>query len=393
MAAVKVGGGLEDEIQVDIDQQQLAQLNLPIDTVIQRLQQENINVSGGRLEEGSQRYLVRTVNQFASVDEIAQHAGHHAGGRRRRGAKRRRSRWRAWRPPAGSADAMAAAASVQSTSSSGSTVAGGMPVRLQDVADVRQGYKEREAIIRLGGREAVELAIYKEGDANTVATADAHRSASWSRSASRCRRDIELTVIDDQSQFIRHAISDVKKDAVIGGLLAILIIFLFLRDGWSTFVISLSLPVSIITTFFFMDQLGLSLNVMSLGGLALATGLVVDDSIVVLETIAKARERGLGVLEAAIVGTREVSMAVVASTLTTIAVFLPLVFVQGIAGAAVPRPGADRGDRHRHLAGRVDDADPDAERAQGPTADGVPRRSRRIRAGQPTSKLAEAAWP
>ncbi|MBN8261676.1 MAG: efflux RND transporter permease subunit, partial [Xanthomonadales bacterium] len=140
------------------------------------------------------------------------------------------------------------------------------------------------------------------------------------------------TTIEDQSVFIRNAIHDVKMDAVIGGLLSILIIFLFLRDGWSTFVISLSLPVSIIATFFFMGQLGLSLNVMSLGGLALATGLVVDDSIVVLESIAKARERGLGILDAAIQGTREVSMAVVASTLTTIAVFLPLVFVQGIAG-------------------------------------------------------------
>src|SRR5690606_16928595 len=127
-------------------------------------------------------------------------------------------------------------------------------------------------------------------------------------------------------------IYQVKKAAAEGGLLAILIIFLFLRDGWSTFVISLSLPVSIIATFFFMGQLGLSLNVMSLGGLALATGLVVDDSIVVLESIAKARERGLGILAAAIQGTREVSMAVVASTLTTIAVFLPLVFVEGIAG-------------------------------------------------------------
>src|SRR5690606_35576013 len=104
------------------------------------------------------------------------------------------------------------------------------------------------------------------------------------------------------------------------------------RSGWSTFVVGVSLPVTIITTFFFMDQFGLSLNVMSLGGLALATGLVVDDSIVVLESIAKARERGLGVLDAAIVGTREVGMAVVASTLTIIAVFLPLVFVEGIAG-------------------------------------------------------------
>ncbi|TXH71867.1 MAG: efflux RND transporter permease subunit, partial [Lysobacteraceae bacterium] len=331
VAAVKVGGGLEDEIQVDIDQQKLAQLNLPVDTVIQRLQQENINISGGRLEEGSQRYLVRTVNQFASVDEIREmlvttrSAGNNA-------AASAAQQMFAIAAASGSAEAIAAASSVQSTSGSGSSSpAGGMPVRLKDIAEVRQGHKEREAIIRLGGREAVELAIYKEGDANTVATADAV-IAKLEEIKAQMPADAELTTIDDQSQFIRHAISDVKLDAVIGGLLAVLIIFLFLRDGWSTFVIALSLPVSIVTTFFFMDQLGLSLNVMSLGGLALATGLVVDDSIVVLESIAKARERGLNVFQAAIEGTREVSMAVVASTLTTMAVFLPLVFVQGIAG-------------------------------------------------------------
>ncbi len=331
VAAVKVGGGLEDEIQVDIDQQKLAQLNLPIDTVIQRLQQENINISGGRLEQGSQRYLVRTVNQFATVEEIrnmlvtTQSGGSNA-------AASAAAQMAAIAASTGDAAAMAAAASVQSAnSSSSSTIAGGMPVRLKDIADVRQGYKEREGIIRLAGSEAVELAIYKEGDANTVSTADAVQ-AKLEQLKSQIPPDVELTAIDDQSQFIRHAISDVKIDAVIGGFLAILIIFLFLRDGWSTFVVALSLPASIVTTFFFMDQLGLSLNVMSLGGLALATGLVVDDSIVVLESIAKARERGLSVLQAAITGTREVSMAVVASTLTTIAVFLPLVFVQGIAG-------------------------------------------------------------
>ncbi|MEG3191829.1 efflux RND transporter permease subunit [Lysobacter sp. D1-1-M9] len=330
VAAVKVGGGLEDEVQVDIDQQRLAQLNLPIATVIERLQQENVNVSGGRLEEGSQRYLVRTVNQFASVDEIGEMlvTTQSAGGGAAASAAEQMARVAA---ASGDASSMAAAASVQSASSSSGAVAGGMPIRLKDVATVRQGYKEREAIIRLGGREAVELAIYKEGDANTVATADAVQ-ARLDQVKAQIPPDFELTVLDDQSQFIRHAIADVKKDAVIGGFLAILIIFLFLRDGWSTFVIGLSLPVSIITTFFFMEQMGLSLNVMSLGGLALATGLVVDDSIVVLESIAKARERGLGVLQAAITGTREVSMAVVASTLTTIAVFLPLVFVEGIAG-------------------------------------------------------------
>jgi HAE1 family hydrophobic/amphiphilic exporter-1 len=330
VAAVKVGGGLEDEIQVDIDQQKLAQLNLPIATVIDRLKQENVNVSGGRLEEGTQRYLVRTVNQFANVTDIGNMlvTTQAAGGGAAKTAAEQMARVAA---ATGDANAMAAAASVQNASTSSGSVANGMPVRLRDVATIRQGHKDREAIIRLGGKEAVELAVYKEGDANTVATADAIQQR-LEKIKDQIPPDFELTTIDDQSQFIRNAIRDVKIDAVIGGLLAILIIFLFLRDGWSTFVVGLSLPVSIIATFFFMGRFGLSLNVMSLGGLALATGLVVDDSIVVLESIAKARERGLGILDAAITGTREVSMAVVASTLTTIAVFLPLVFVQGIAG-------------------------------------------------------------
>ncbi|TWI11605.1 efflux RND transporter permease subunit [Aerolutibacter ruishenii] len=331
VAAVKVGGGLEDEVQVEVDPRRMAQMGLSVDTVINRLKQENVNVSGGRLEEGSQRYLVRTVNQFASVEEMGELllTVRSAGNNAAQDAMLQMARVAA---ATGSADAMAAASAAQSASGGGnSVVAGGLPVRLKDVAEVRQGYRERESIIRLGGRETVELAVYKEGDANTVATADAvHARLEQVRKS--LPADVELTVIEDQSKFIRNSVNEVKKDAVIGGALAILIIFLFLRDGWSTFVISLSLPVSIIATFFFMGQFGLGLNVMSLGGLALATGLVVDDSIVVLESIAKARERGLGILDAAITGTREVGMAVVASTLTTIAVFLPLVFVEGIAG-------------------------------------------------------------
>ena len=322
VAAVKVGGGLEDEVQVDIDQRKLAQFGLSLESVINRLAQENVNVSGGRLEEGSQRYLVRTVNQFASVEEMANMLL-----TTRTSSSGNAGNEQAMRLAAASGDARVMAA----LSQGGNTQAGTSPLRLKDVATVRQGYKEREAIIRLNGREAVELAVYKEGDANTVSTADA-LEARLKTIREKLPADIELVNIEDQSIFIRNAIRDVKVDGVIGGLLSVLIIFLFLRDGWSTFVISLSLPVSIIATFFFMGQLGLSLNVMSLGGLALATGLVVDDSIVVLESIAKARERGLGILESAIAGTREVSMAVVASTLTTIAVFLPLVFVQGIAG-------------------------------------------------------------
>lgn len=304
VAAVKVAGGLEDEIQVAVDNERLSQLNLSVETVINRLRQENINISAGRIEEGSERYLVRTVNQFVDLDTMA--------------------------------DMLVA------------NTAMGVPVKLKDVATVSQGYKERQAIIRVGGREAIELAIYKEGDANTVAVAKSVKQA-----LQRMQGDggnpperpqavpengiytidgLGLSTIEDASLFIESALSEVKKEALLGGIFSILIIFFFLRDGWSTFVISLSLPISIITTFFFMGQLDLSLNVMSLAGLALATGMVVDDSIVVLESIAKARERGLGILDAAIKGAGEVSMAVVASTLTTVAVFFPLVFVEGVAG-------------------------------------------------------------
>lgn len=286
VAAVKVGGGLEDEIDVSIDQQKLARLGIDINDVITRLKNENVNASGGRIEEASQRFLVRTINQFKTLDEMRELLV---------------------------------------------KVDGGVPIRLKDVADVSQGYKEREGIVRIDGREAIELAIYKEGDANTVSVATAVK-AQLAKLKDALPGGATLTTIEDQSIFIEHALGEVKFDALLGGLLAILIIFFFLGDSWSTFIISLSLPVSLIATFFFMGQLHLSLNVMSLGGLALATGMVVDDSIVVLENIARLREKGVPILEAAVRGTAEVGMAVTASTLTTVAVFFPLVFVQGIAG-------------------------------------------------------------
>ena len=333
VAAVKVSGGLEDEIQVHIDQQKLAQLNIGIGTVIDRLKAENVNISGGRIEDGTQRYLVRTINQFADVQQMrdllitARASG--GGSSAAQEAAAAAARVAAL---TGSAEALAASASAQSAASGGSNVAGGgQAIRLRDIATVVQGHKEREAIIRLAAIEAVELAIYKEGDANTVTVAGEVK-ATLERLRAELPPDAVLDTVEDQSIFIENAVREVRFDAMLGCLLAVLIIFFFLRDGWSTFVIALSLPISLIATFFFMDQFDLSLNVMSLGGLALATGLVVDDSIVVLESIAKARERGLGIIEAAIVGTKEVSMAVVASTLTVVAVFLPLVFVEGVAG-------------------------------------------------------------
>ncbi len=286
VAAVKVSGGLEDEIQIEIDQRKMAQLNLSLSTLVERLAAENVNVSAGRLEEGTQRYLVRTINQFGSVEEFAN--------------------------------------LIVATGQ-------GRPIYLRDIANVHAGYSEREAIIRINGQEAVEIAIYKEGDANTVQVSGSIRSKVDAQ-ADQLPDGMRMELVDDQSVFIDRAISEVVSAAVVGGLLAVLVIFVFLRNWWFTLTIGISIPISIIATFFLMGQSGITLNIMSLGGIALAAGLLVDNAIVVLENITRYRQAGEGLVSAARKGASEVGGAVIASTLTTIAVFLPLAFVQGVAG-------------------------------------------------------------
>ncbi|HSN72251.1 MAG TPA: efflux RND transporter permease subunit, partial [Steroidobacteraceae bacterium] len=285
-AAVKVSGGYEDEIQVLVDQQKLAQLGLSIETVAARLRAENVNLSGGRLEQGSERFLVRTLNEFTSVADMA--------------------------------DAVIASFD-------------GQPVYLKDVARVERGYKDREAITRVDGREAIELAIYKEGDANTVQVATDLRAAR-ERLATTLPPGAELKVVYDQSRFIAAAIADVKSAAIIGGLLAILVLYFFLRDARATFVIGVAIPVSVVGTFLLMYSADVTLNIMSLGGIALAVGMLVDNAVVVLENIVRKAEQGHDRKASARLGTSEVAGAVTASTLTTIAVFFPMVFVTGVAG-------------------------------------------------------------
>jgi len=285
-AAVKVSGGLEDEIEILADQEKLAQLGISISAVASRIRAENVNLSGGRLEEGSQRYLVRTINEFQTVEEIA--------------------------------DAIIATPE-------------GRPVYLRDIAKVTRGFKEREAITRIGERESVELAIYKEGDANTVQVAK-RVSAKLESMQDQLLPDTELTLVSDQSVFISQAISQVRSAALLGGLLAVLVLYAFLRDSRATFIIGLAIPISVIGTFVAMYASNISLNIMSLGGIALAVGLLVDNSIVVLENIVRKKEQGEDVLSAARNGTSEVATAVSAATLTTVAVFFPMVFISGIAG-------------------------------------------------------------
>lgn len=301
IAAVKISGGLKDEVQVLVDLQKLAQLNLTVEAIAARLQAENANISGGRVDQGSYSYLVRTLNQFVDLDEI--------------------------RDTIISNNGAALAAATQGSAASGLA----RPLYVRDVAEVRRGYAEREAIIRIDGAEAVEIAVYKEGDANTVRVAELAEFA-LNNLRKNLPADVQLRALYDQSVFIRQAINGVTGAALFGGLLAILVLYLFLRSAWTTAVVSVAIPVSVIATFMLMHSASITLNIMSLGGIALAIGMLVDNAIVVLENIARKREEGADAITAAAEGASEMGPAVTASTLTTVAVFFPMVFVEGIAG-------------------------------------------------------------
>ena len=245
-----------------------------------------MNLSGGRLEQGTQRFLVRTVNEFDTLDDMAN----------------------------------SVIANVD-----------GQPVYLKDVARVERGYKDRTAITRLNGDECIELAIYKEGDANTVQLAQGIRGKLEALEKT-LPGGTKLVPVYDQSKFIASAVSDVKDAAILGGLLSILVLYFFLRDAWATIVTGIVIPVTVVGIFVMMYAFDLTLNVMSLGGIALSVGMLIDNSVVILEAIARRKEAGLSTIDAAREGTAEVATAVTASTLTSVAVFFPMVFVSGIAG-------------------------------------------------------------
>ncbi|MDP6963209.1 MAG: efflux RND transporter permease subunit [Planctomycetota bacterium] len=297
VAAVRVKGGLEDEVQVFVDPHNLANYKLTAETIQSRLQQENLNVPGGKLEEGSIEYVVRTLNQFQSLADIEN----------------------------------------LPIVTRGSTV-----IKLGDIARVVRGSKDRDMILRSGGEEAVEIAIYREAGSNISEVANTVRNKLFGTTSfdnkfipgisADLSSDLSLNVLSDQSVFIESAISEVKSAAAFGGMFAVLVCYIFLRRFATTFVIGIAVPISIIATFGAMYSSGVSLNIMSLGGLALGIGMLVDNAIVVLESITRCREEGDSPQQAAIRGVREVGSAVVASTLTTIAVFAPIIFVEGIAG-------------------------------------------------------------
>ncbi len=285
VAAIEVRGGYEDEIEIEVDEGRLALAGLTMAEVATRLDKANVDQAGGSLYEREARYLVRARNRLESLEDIRATVLVDRQGKR---------------------------------------------VTLGDVADVRRTHRERETITRLQGSEAVELAIYEEGDANTTAVArSVHERLELVRQ--RLPDGVELVVSTDHSTFIQASVDEVLGSAVTGGALAILVLLLFLREVRNTLIVAISIPLSIVATFFLMYQTDTTLNVMSLGGLALGVGMLVDNAIVVLEAIHSRREGGADVLTAAREGASEVATAVIASTFTTVAVFLPVVFLDGVA--------------------------------------------------------------
>ncbi|MEP6757225.1 MAG: efflux RND transporter permease subunit [Chthonomonadales bacterium] len=281
-----VTGGEQRAIIVDCDQAKLQAYHFSMTDVIKRIGQENQNVPAGIALQGKTELTIRTLGWFKNPTEVAH-------------------------IPIGSFN--------------------GQQILLSQIADVRDEHPETRLITRLNLDPAVGIIITKQSAANTVTTAEAVKDKIIQ--IQKLYPNLEFKLAYDQAQFIGDSIADVKSSAMIGGLLAVLILLFFLRNFRSTLVVALSIPISIISTFALLYMCGFTLNTMSLGGLALATGLIVDDAVVVLENIFRHIERdGKRAAEAAVSGTMEISSAVVSSTITIMVVFLPLLLIKGQSG-------------------------------------------------------------
>lgn len=285
VASVTVTGGLEREVQVDLYLDRLQALALPIQQVVGAIKGENVNIPGGRVPEGERERLLRLAGQFTSLEQIE---------------------------------------SVPISTPMGATV------YLRDIATVKDGFKEVRTKSRLNGKDSVIVFVRKQSGTNTVAVADEvkHR-------LERVRAEqpnLELAVIDDQSTFTRESTEDVIVTLIIGAILAALVVFAFFRSVRNTLVTIAGLPIIVMGSFWFMSNLGFSLNMISLLGLSLSIGMLVDDAIVVRENIFRHTEEGESPREAASKATGEIALAVTATTLTIVVVFGPIAFTGGIAG-------------------------------------------------------------
>ncbi len=286
IASAYSSGGLKRQIKVLVNPKQLAAYGISIQTIQQTLGMENLQIPGGIIDDEEREYSVKTYGEYTSIDQIQ------------------------------------------------NTVIGnknGSPIYLKNVARVIDGFKDQTEIVRNNGQDALMLVIMKQSDANTVQAAR-NVSKELPKIAESIDPSLKFETIFNQADFIEKSLHNLTTTAYQAFFLAFLVLFFFLRHFRSSFIAAISIPVSIIITFFVMNQFGLTLNIISMAGLALAIGMLIDNSIVVLENIFRHKESGKEIRIAADDGTTEVGMAIIASTLTTIAIFVPILFVPGIAG-------------------------------------------------------------
>lgn len=284
VASVSIEGGANKEVQVNLDPEKLASYGLTIQQLQQIIGSENINLPAGRIEDQNQNLPIRVTGQFESINDIA---------------------------------------SLPVPTNSGVLL-------LKNMADVQEAYEETTQLSYLNGKDAIGISILKQSGSNTVTVAE-DIEEKLNELDELLPKNIKMEMIFDQSHFINQSISAVSSNMLIGSGLAAGILFLFLRNLRSTLIISFAIPLSIVTTFVFMYFSGQTLNLLTLGGLALGIGMMVDNAIVILENIYRSQQLGMPLKKAAIQGTREVGTAIIASTLTTVIVFLPIVFVEGLA--------------------------------------------------------------
>ena len=285
VASVAVVGAPADEIRVDVDPDRLRALALTPEDVAQAIRAQNATGAGGTVRRGQFRFSVRALTEFRDTDEILA-------------------------VPIG---------------------APGSGITLRDVATVTTTLADPLTITRLDGREAIGLVVYKDAGSNTVAVTNRMMEAVEALEAEFPA--VELTVVAAQADFVVDALSNLGQEIVVGGLMSLLMILLFLRDWRVSLAIGLMVPLSVMVALVTLQLLGVTINVLSLGGLALGTGILVDTAIVVAEGVGRRREEGMGYIDAAIIGTEEVSGPLLAGTLTTMLVFGPIIFVRGLAAA------------------------------------------------------------
>ena len=286
IAMAQITGDIERVIDVEVDREKLSLYNIDLETMALAIGRSNATIAGGTIKKGRYRYALRTLGEFVSVSEINSVV-----------VARR----------------------------------GGVDIRVSDVAYVRDTSKDREAMATVNQKEAIGLLLYKEAGANTIEATKLAKSLI--NELNKSNKDLELVLAFEHAKFISQALNNVWVSLIFGGFFAFIVLVLFLSDLKSPIFIFISIPIAIISTLVLMYFTNLSLNIMSLGGLALGVGMLVDNSIVVLENIYRHRENGLKPLEAAFRGAKEVALPVAASTFTTIAVFFPIVYLKGVAGA------------------------------------------------------------